>query len=70
MDAPVGTLSASTLVGSVDNVLGRANVEAFRAGTCEGAQLFSSCMLDSAGNAQLLPGLTRPTPSVAAKVRF
>ena len=30
------------LAGSVDNLLGRANVDAFRAGTCDGAQLFSS----------------------------
>jgi hypothetical protein len=58
------------LVGSIDNVLGRANAEAFRAGTCEGAQLFSSACGESLGVPSFAPGLTRPTPTIAAKVRF
>lgn len=58
------------LVGSVSNVLGRANAEAFRAGTCDGAELVSSVCEQSLGVPNFSPGLTRPTPSLAVKVRF
>jgi hypothetical protein len=58
------------LVGSVDNVFGRPNVEAFRASTCVGATLFSSVCEQPLGVPGFSLGLTRPTPSIAAKVRF
>lgn len=58
------------LMGSVDNVLGRANVEAFRAGTCGGTSLFSAVCEAPLGMPSFAQGLTRPTPAIAAKLRF
>jgi hypothetical protein len=58
------------ITGSLRNVLGRNNAAAFRAGTCQGAELISPVCDQTQGMARFSPGLTRPTPSLALQIRF
>jgi hypothetical protein len=58
------------ITGSLRNVLGRNNAAAFRAGTCQGAELVSPVCDQTQGMARFSPGLTRPTPSLALQIRF
>lgn len=59
-----------SVAGSVRNLLGRENPAAFRAGTCEGAELVSSVCERTLGMPRFSDGLTRPTPSLAFQLRF
>lgn len=58
------------VVGSVRNLLGRENPAAYRSGTCDGAELFSSVCEESLGQPRFSAGLDSPTPSVAVRIRF
>jgi len=58
------------VTGSLRNVLGRENAAAYRAGTCDGAELVSAVCEQARGLARFSAGLTHPTPSLAVKLRF
>jgi hypothetical protein len=58
------------LSGSIRNLLGRDNAAAWRAGTCGGRELITPVCEGAQGMGRFAPGLTRPTPSIAVRVRF
>ena len=58
------------LIGAVRNVLGRANPAAWRAGSCEGAELISSACEVTPGLGRVTPGISSPTPSLSLRVVF
>lgn len=58
------------VTGSLQNVLGHANAAAFRAETCDGAELVSSVCEVARGVPRFSSGYTRPTPSLALKLSF
>lgn len=55
---------------AVRNVLGRENPAAYRAGTCQGAELISVVCEQPLGFGRFSPGLHRPTPTLAVRVAF
>ncbi len=58
------------LSGAVRNLLGRENPSAYRAGTCQGAELISPVCEQPLGFGRFSPGLDRPTPTIAVRISF
>lgn len=56
--------------GAVRNLLGHENPAAYRAGTCQGAELISAVCEQPLGLGRFSPGLSGPTPTIAVRIAF